>query len=449
MSAHASSMPLAKTRIGYRGDAVATLRMSDYWFLAGLILALVFVADPFQLKLDKVGLTKHLPLMLCLLGVMLTNIGHWLFHPAGAPRPPAWQVLRTGWPLLLLGLWIVAGSVYARKFEDINNTFVTVGIYMLFGIMVARLILLSPARDVILRRYLLTGAIVAIGMLLHMLVRFGDKDVSYHELEALIIPLAVYFAIRPAGHRGGASQHWHAFLTLLFLAGGIIMQKNTAFMVLGITLLYLWITQWRFRFRDDVAFRFWTLFWLILIVIAGLFAAGYLAHQRGELLPTGNPQYRMKTYEVAIGRFYDSPLWGTSFTAPATEKFTAYAIHSARGILATHSDILDLAAQGGILALLLWSWGMLRIGRFCWRHALRAPPPRSDMQAASHALACMSLASIVVYAFNPILLQPVKALLLWSQLGMLLGVAIFLAQAASLSETLKAAAHVPSTALQD
>jgi hypothetical protein len=39
----------------------------------------------------------------------------------------------------------------------------------------------------------------------------------------------------------------------------------------------------------------------------------------------------------------------------------------------------------------------------------------------------MSLASIVVYAFNPILLQPAKSFLMWGQLGMLLGIALHLA----------------------
>jgi hypothetical protein len=38
----------------------------------------------------------------------------------------------------------------------------------------------------------------------------------------------------------------------------------------------------------------------------------------------------------------------------------------------------------------------------------------------------MSLASIVVYAFNPILLQPAKSFLMWSQFGMLLGIALHL-----------------------
>lgn len=38
----------------------------------------------------------------------------------------------------------------------------------------------------------------------------------------------------------------------------------------------------------------------------------------------------------------------------------------------------------------------------------------------------MSLTTIVVYAFNPILLQPDKAFLVWGQFGMLLGVALYL-----------------------
>jgi hypothetical protein len=40
----------------------------------------------------------------------------------------------------------------------------------------------------------------------------------------------------------------------------------------------------------------------------------------------------------------------------------------------------------------------------------------------------MSVASIVVYAFNPILLQPAKSLLMWGQFGMLLGISLHFAK---------------------
>jgi hypothetical protein len=399
-----------------------SLVMSDYWFLAGLMLALFFVADPFMIRLDKIAITKHLPLMISLCGVLLTNIGNLIFRTTNHREPLRnWQVLSAGLPLILLGIWIVLGSLYARKHGGINNTFITVGIYMLFTFLAARVVMLSPARAKIVRAYLLTAALFGVFMVLRMAASPGSNEGSFHELEALIIPLAVYFALRPMN-----SRVWKAFLTLFFLVAGIVVQKNTGFLVLVLVLLYLWIAEWRFRFRESVSFRFWTMLWLIVLLLSGIAAAGYLEHQRGELLPSGNPQYRMKTYEVAINRFYESPGWGTGFTAPATEKFTAYAINSAHGILATHSDILDLAAQGGVIALFLWLWGYMRITVISVRHALRGNRPRDDMHAAAHALACMSLTTVVVYAFNPILLQPDKAFLVWGQFGMLLGVALYL-----------------------
>jgi len=417
--------PPRSPRAGWRSAMMATptLMLSDYWFLAGLILALLYMADPFMLRLDKIGPTKHLPLMISLGGVLLASIGHRLFPPLSREPLPRWQILKAGLPLILLGIWIVIGSLYARKHSGINNTFMTVGLYMLFTFLAARMIVLSPARANIVRRYLLAAAGFSAFMVLRMAAGVSDKTMSYHELEALIIPLAVYFALRPAGPGLLGSRLMGAFMTLFFLAAGLVFRKNTGFLVLAMTMAYLWIVEWRFRFRESTSFRFVSMLWIVLMMIAGIAATAYLSQQRGALMPSGNPQYRLKTYEVAIDRFKHSPGWGTGFTAPATEKFTAYEIDAAHGVLATHSDVLDLAAHGGVIALSLWLWGYVRISVISMRYALGGRS-RTDMRAAAHALACMSLTSIVVYAFNPILLQPAKAFLMWGQLGMLLGVAL-------------------------
>jgi len=415
----------ATQSFGISGKASSSLMprlmMSDYWFLAGLMLALIYIADPFMLRLDKLGPTKHLPLIISLFGVVLANMGNWLFRPINRVPLKPWQVLGSGLPLIFLALWIVFGSIFARNYYGTNNTFVIVGLYMLFTFLAARVVMLSPARARIVRAYLLAAAAAGVFMVVRMAVSYGNQEVSYHEMEALVIPLAAYFALRPMRNR-----HWQAFLILFFLAAGLVFRKNTGFLVLVMTLLYIWIAEWRFRFRESATFRFWALLWLMLMFMVGIAAAGYFAHQRGELMPSGNPQYRMLTYEVAWNKFLDSPIWGTGFTKPATEKFTAYAINAAKGVLPTHSDILDLAAQGGVIALFLWLWGYLRITTISI-HALKGARPRDDTRAAAHALACMSLTSIIVYAFNPILLQPAKALLVWSQFGMLLGVALYLA----------------------
>jgi hypothetical protein len=410
--------------IKIRSDS-PSLMMSDYWFLAGLILALFYVADPFFWRLDKIGPTKHLPLIISLCGVLLANVGSQVFDSSKSSSKQRWQVLNAGWPMILLGVWIVLGSLYARKFSAINNTFITVGLYMLFAFLAARVVMISQARARIVRTYLLAAATIGIFMVIRMATNYDGMNVNYHELEALIIPLAVYFALRPSGLKNNEKRYSQVLFTLFFLGAGLVFRKNTGFLVLLLTIFYIWIAEWRFRFRENIVFRFWIILWVLILLVSAVVAAGYFA-QKQELLPSGNPQYRMHTYDVAWNKFTSSPIWGTSFSGQATEKFTAYTISSAQGNLATHSDILDIAAQGGVIALCLWLWGYLRVARISLRNALKGSRPRDDIRAAAHSLACMSLASIVVYAFNPILLQPAKSFLMWSQFGMLLGIALYL-----------------------
>jgi O-antigen ligase len=414
--------PLTLKPFHARPDARPRLTLSDYFLLAGFWLALFYVADPLMMKLDKIGLTKHIPLFLCAGGILLANIGNWLFPSREKipGRPKYWQVLEAALPLVLLGSWIVIGSWYTRKYGGTNNTFITVGLYMLFTVLVARITLLSPARNTLIRAYLLGATVAGVFMTIRMLP-LGWPRINYHELEAMIVPLAVYFALRPG------NRSWKAFWTLFFLAAGLVFQKNTGFLVLVLTLAYIWIVEWRFRFRESLGFKFWTMVWLIVLVVAGLAAYSFLAYQRGEWMPSGNPQYRLLTYEQAWNNFLESPIWGSSFTDPATHRFKAFQILAARGILATHSDLLDLAAQGGIIALALWLWSYLRIGRVSVQNVLRGRV-KDDVHAAAHTFACMSLGGIIVYAFNPILLQPAKALLHWAQIGLLLGLALHFAR---------------------
>lgn len=396
------------------------LLMSDYWVLCAFWLALFFVADPFGWRLEKQLLTKHLPLFLALAGLLVANVGRVLF-PADRMAAPAarWRVLSAGLPLFLLGSWVLVGSWYTRNYNGIHNTFLGMGLYMLFGLLIARLVLISAARERIVRGFLYGAIAVSAFMVLRMATEFGARDVSYHELEALTIPLAVYFAMRPARSSG-----WQTLLLAFFLLGGLVYRKNTGYLVMMVTALYLWLVHWRHRFRASPGFRRAAVAWLTVLLLGGATAVSYRAYIAGEWLPSGNPQYRLKTYETAWNNFRDSPVWGNGFTGSGTEKFKGFDINVARGVLPSHSDVLDIAANGGALAVLLWLWAYLRAGRLAWRNVLRHRQP-DDLTAAAHALACMNLTAIIVYAFNPIMLQPVKALLLWGQFGLLLGIALY------------------------
>ena len=416
-------------------DAPSNLRMSDWWMLAAFWLALLFVADPLDLRLEKQLTTKHLPLLLAFAGTVFIVIGDVLFPPEPGRRGGRGaQVLRAGWPLLLLGGWILVASGYTRKINDIHNTFLGTGLYMLFALVMARVVLLSPARERIVRGFLLGAAVAASFMMGRMAVEIGNANVAYHELEALTIPLAVYFAMRP-----NRSPNWHALLVAFFLLGGLVYRKNTAYLVICATVAYLWLVHWRFRFVESPGFRRLVVVWLVVVATAAAGLTSYRAWIGAEWFPSGNPQYRVKTYETAWVNFRGSPVWGSGFTASATEKFKGFDIRIARGVLPSHSDVLDIAANGGLLGILLWIWAYVRAGRLAWTKLLSRRPV-DDTIAMAHALACMNLTAVIVYAFNPIMLQPVKAFLLWGQFGLLLGLALHYARQAGQPATVPAQA---------
>jgi O-antigen ligase len=400
-----------------RADAAGRrLQFSDHVFLGGLWLAfLIILVDPF-VQISELTEVRHLPFLLSVCGVFLVSVGAAL--SAGRSRAVDWPLLHTGWPLLVLALWIIAGGAYARWHDGLQDSFTLVGIYMLFGLLAARVVAVSPARQALVRVYLIAAAVASAVMVVRMLFEFDVPDRSYHDMEAVVIPLAVYFALRPGG-----SRRARICLTGFFLLATFSFWKNTAFLILPLVVAYLWVVEWRHLFRERPALRQWVFVALFLagLVVAAVTILGLIG---GERLPTGNTEFRLHTYQVAWERFLDSPAWGSSFTASAAEKFPLYEIALSGGRLPTHNDVLDLAANGGCIALVLWLLFYARAGRLAWRHAF-AGPPRDDLSAAAHAFACMSLCSVVVYFFNPVMLYPVKAMVLWTHAGFLLGIALY------------------------
>ena len=77
-----------------------------------------------------------------------------------------------------------------------------------------------------------------------------------------------------------------------------------------------------------------------------------------------------------------------------------------------------------LLAVALWLLALARIARVVLANLLR--PQRQDDPRVpyAHALIVMSAAGVVTYVFNPILLQPAMAYLLWTNLGLLVGLAL-------------------------
>lgn len=394
----------------------SVLNLTDLGILFGLMLAVLYAMDPFTLYIDKRTVFKHFHLMLVIPFFVLA----WFGARLGTLRRSFIAVTPIVWPLMLLAVWVIAGALYARLHNKIVETFLIMGSYMLVTAGAARFIVDHRDPERLLNRYLgmLFGAILVGACWQAGYLHTWSK---FHEMEALTVPLGVYFYVKartPLG-RGLAVG-----LMLLLM---LLVIKNTSFLVTGITLAYLW---WCFvwpRLREAHALgrmlHFYGLTVLAVLVAAGYGAIKWLKH---DALPDGNPKYRLFTYERTWAEFTHSPIWGKSFSGAGAEQFGQFQVAASTQILPSHSDLLDILGQGGLIGMLLFVFALWRIGRYVvTQFRARRPGALSrTMEAHFHWLAVSCVASLPVVAFNPIMLQPGKAFLLWMNLGIVLGIAM-------------------------
>lgn len=381
---------------------------------AGLAMFLV-VSRFIWPALDDNPYVKHLPLALTLLFFILTLIGTQL-----SPRrtDEHANVVAAAWPLALLALLIVGGAAYARFANDVQASFLDMGLYMVLIFVGAGTVTHTAAPERFARAYCGILLIGATTMALGLIAFYGRREV-YHEEIFLVIPLAVFGFLawrHPLPRWGGL---------VLFLALAPLSAKNTSYMVALLTGGYLAALWWlRSIARLGPLQRVWRGYAALIVLASVVLVVAYVFQHRETYLPSGNVDYRSYTYELAWRRFLDSPLWGTWFSGRGAQKFTLYTVGATRNVLPTHSDVMDLLANGGVLGIGLWALGLGLIARRAWRELL-APRRFSHPWAPyGHTLAVVSIAAVVTYSFNPVMLQPGMSYMMWMSLGILLGLAL-------------------------
>lgn len=427
------------------------LPMSEWIVIAGLTLAIVWSRVAAVADFEGIFLVKHLPAGVFIVGIVLSFVALGL-RRRQVPEGPRGELepARLLSPLLLLAIVVIAGSTYAQVAERTNDTFRNLGVNMLAAYLVARLV--ASARDPVRLVTVYFVILAAAGVITAVVMAFvfalaGPGAAPFHELEFLVIPLVVYVAtLRDELTLRRAAVVWGG------LAAAVFFQKNTGYLVAIGTVAYLWWFHWRATTHRTNALRRALLFLVGVTFVAGLVGTySFLRARDRDYIPSGNTEFRMFTYERAWQRFLGSPVWGDAFTSASTERFDLYDTGRAGNVLPTHSDILDLLAHGGVAAFALFVWAHWRLiaaaNRFIWRSPMtesgaspHAASPhaaqRFDRQqreagalvsrhavAMTHTLVCMALLAIVTIAFNPLLVNPVRALLIWSQFGFVAGLA--------------------------
>lgn len=392
-----------------------SVQMTDYFFLTSFFLLLFWALDPFRVALDSIPVIKRIPSVLVALNFLFIVVARLLNRDRNTYVSATTVVLQTRW-LCLFALFVIGGSVYARFVAHIEETFLTFGTYVLIAPLMYWYVINSAAPMALLRAiayiFLAWGLVAAA-------VQFMEfrKLEAFHAREHLVLPiLATFFYSLP--------KRWGPWMgALLVGATGVAAAKNTAYMVALLSLAYMFglLIWFRLGRQKDTFVRFMTVVGMVCAVLFVMAAMGAVYWKFKDALPTGNPEYRLHTYQQAWAKFVSSPLWGVGFTQAAVSLFDQFEVAAVTQNLPTHSDPLDMMANGGLIGLGLWLAGVVPvfwIGLFrvsvrgrelAWRDALVA-----------HVFWVMGVAGVLVCIFNPIYNLPNLAMATWMQFGCLL-----------------------------
>ncbi|MDD5332953.1 MAG: O-antigen ligase family protein [Rhodoferax sp.] len=379
---------------------------SEYplWIAFSFALFVTISEAIFGIPLRNALVLKHIPLLVFLPAFTLYIVGRTL---GGAPRIDFTGWFSWLWPFLLLGSFATIGSLYARFILDVKETFLVLGIYML----------LTPlfyiwGREVgntkkIVRPFLFLWGVSSCVAVAGSIIYFG-KVAVLHSIEFLVQPFFVYLFFVQKKIVG-------KLLALFLLATATILtQKLTGYIngISAISYIGLVYVDTSVSSKWQTAIR--VVGMIVLVAVVGSSILGFIYFR--EYLPSGNMDVRLHQYGNVFTAFLQSPIWGQAYTAASGETYIEYT----RSLnIPTHSDILDLLKEGGVVALGLWLIGIFVSIRLFVRCAMK----NLKTAAFFHAMAFLAISIAVDCAVNPLFLTPSYAFIIWGSLALTLGVA--------------------------
>lgn len=381
--------------------------------LATAIASFLFVDPVLQGALVKTAFAKTIILV-----VGVGAFGFHIFARAVVARRRAGRAMRevvsAWWPLMLLAVFIVSGSLYARFVGEIKETFLGMGLGMLFLPMVAIAVRSSDSAFFLMKSL----AAIYIATVISMYALLFSTPQRFHESIFLAAPIGAYFLIE-------RDWNWfRVFFGLALIAACVYSLKNTTFIMVLFNVAACLLLK--ARRRVDRGNRLAASLWIYCIAVCtcACGAALFLIwRQFRQVLPSGNVEYRIEMYGIAWRRFLASPIWGTGFAESAVNYFRLYKVEVDTQNLPTHSDILDILAHGGTIAFGLWLMVAWRIAVIEIASARVLIAARADQDVRPwqwlFVLGLIQVDAMITYAVNPPLVNPVQGFWIWGGAGLM------------------------------
>lgn len=396
--------------------ALSGLVFSDLLY-AGIVTMVVYWAlDPFARNLYSHPLVRWFPMIMALPVFALGWIGRRVNHLTPSPERTR-LLLSLFWPLLAFSLMVLAGSLYGRFAKSVGETFLNMGLFGLVGGMLTSWWLLSSNAPYALLRSLTLAHLLWALVSVASAVLLFRKEELYHSLEFLVLPVLMLPFL------WSRSWLWRALSLGLPILAAVALNKLTAYLILLVvfSVVGLDLTLAKMARARNSLQRFSIAYGAALTALLAIGSTVVVYFATKSALPTGNLEYRLHTYQRAFSRFIESPLWGRWFAESAVDKFNLFTVQSATQNLPTHSDWLDILANGGAIAMLLFAIGFARLLWIAAR-ALLDPNRWADRAwlrpyVLVHFMAILS--GLVTCALNPVLNNTNRSWAFWINVGIL------------------------------
>ncbi len=312
-------------------------------------------------------------------------------------------------PYVLLGGFSFLGSLYARLFLDIRETYLILSLSTVIPIASYWMAEKTNPEEIFKFFKFYALGFAAVLALTQFTKPFDDAFAPMHEREFIYIPAMLFLV-------GQLKKKWNRyFFSALLILGLVLTKKLTPWLVLSVCLVFNFpILLSRFMGMKD-ALKKWLLVFVSAVCI-GSCAAVYVfvVKPSGNLVATGNKDVRLHQYDAVYEKIKRSPVYGALYTDSSGEW---YVENGRARLIPTHSDMLDLAKQGGVLAVLLWFSPLLFVFYQFFKKKLYRFDSRENQNI--RFLCAVVISFNVVAAVNPLVLQPTLAFFYWLAIGML------------------------------
>ena len=374
-------------------------RIGSFVFCLSFFLALIYALDPNDASFgaESVPVFKYLPIFMASLSLIFfidkirLVIGRYKI-----------EFFSVG----ILALWMILGGIISIKFYHLNveNSFLGRGLCT--SVFIPSLFMFSSTTEknfflninsIPLKLYGVISVLLIVSWT--FVTRFARVDHIFHEEVFLIGSCGMYL------YSSFRDRILKNLLIAGFILGVFLTHKNTGFIVGFIMIAFFVYEEVKRRsFRhENIMFR---RIFLVLIGFFIIFVVLYVVFFASQLIPSGSPGVRIKTYDIRIGEFLKSIVLGKFFIgSPLIELRTKYSSL----IIPSHSDLLDLLAFGGIVGLGLFFGPIFVVLKFLKR--------RGEMYPSLFVGIFLVMSFVIESAFNPIINQPKLSFFYWTFLA--------------------------------